>query len=439
MLFRKKKEAKGICVEDTEFKISQYTDDTTLILDGSSESFLASLAVLERFGQLCGLKINYDKTKAFWIGTSRLNNKIKVKNKNIKWAEEKVKALDVWFTLDVNKTQMLNYTERREKIIKITQDWSHRRLTLMGKITVIKSLLASQLVYILSPLPSNDYYFKMIQNDLFTFLWNGKKDKIKRSEMINDYEDGGLKMLNLKFFSRSLKFTWIQKYLNDESHEKWKVFADNYYLKQLGGKLIFSCNLRKDDISHINISNEFLKELLEIWTEVHFIQSNGLEENDIKNQLIWYNYCIRVENKPIYYKTWAANGINKIKDISDNENDILDFGKFQKMFNNLKAHYLDFIRIISLIKKLLNPLQPRLGKKREQTKIITIQEAASGSKLNRVAYSLLLKNIATVPQKSQLKWSRDLEACQKNEIHKKIILIGKRCTLYLFPAQAPQV
>ena len=53
--------------------------------------------------------------KAFWSGTSRLNNKIKVKNKNIKWAEEKVKALGVWFTLDVNKTQMLNYTERREK------------------------------------------------------------------------------------------------------------------------------------------------------------------------------------------------------------------------------------------------------------------------------------------------------------------------------------
>ena len=194
------------------------------------------------------------------------------------------------------------------------------------------------------------------------------------------------------------------------------MFID-YYLKQLGGKLIFSCNLRKDDISHINISNEFLKELLEIWTEVHFIQSNGLDENDIKNQLIWYNSCIRVEKKPIYYKNWAANGIIKIKDLLDNVNDILDFGNFQKKFNNPKAHYLDFIRLISL-KKLLNPLQPRLGKKREQTKIITIQEVASGSKLNRVVYSLLLKNFTTVPQKSQLKWARDLEACQKNEIHK---------------------
>ena len=85
---------------------------------------------------------------------------------------------------------------------------------------------------------------------------------------------------------------------------------------------------------------------------------------------------------------------------------------------NFKKSLIILKHTISLIKKLLNPLQPRLGKKREQTKIITIQEAASGSKLNRVVYSLFLKNIATVPQKSQLKWARDLEACQKNEIHK---------------------
>ena len=79
---------------------------------------------------------------------------------------------------------------------------------------------------------------------------------------------------------------------------------------------------------------------------------------------------------------------------------------------------MDFIRILSLIKKLLNPLQPRLAKKREQTKVITVQEAAFGSKLNRVVYSLLLKNIAKVPQKSQLKLATDLQACQKNEICK---------------------
>ena len=81
--------------------------------------------------------------------------------------------------------------------------WSYRRLTLIGKITVKKRLLASQLVYILSPLASNFKYIKSIQNDFYSFLWNGKGDKIKRSEIINDYVDGGLKMLDLTSFSKS--------------------------------------------------------------------------------------------------------------------------------------------------------------------------------------------------------------------------------------------
>jgi len=37
---RNKREIRGIKIQDTEFKISQYADDTTLILDGSEESFI---------------------------------------------------------------------------------------------------------------------------------------------------------------------------------------------------------------------------------------------------------------------------------------------------------------------------------------------------------------------------------------------------------------
>ena len=168
---------------------------------------------------MSGLKVNYEKTKALWIGAYRHNDKIQVKDKDIEWPD-RIKALGVWFTLDVERSQLLNYKERSEKVSKIINDWSHRRLTLIGKITVIKSLLASQLVYILSPLPTNSNYVESIQKELFAFLWDGKNDKIKRSEIINNYAEGGSKMLDLKTFTRSLKFTWIQRYLSSEKNEK---------------------------------------------------------------------------------------------------------------------------------------------------------------------------------------------------------------------------
>ena len=283
----------AVNVKTTEFKISQYADDTTLFLDGSRESFLESLKALERFGQLSGLRVNYEKTKAMWIGTSRYNDK------NIEWPEDKVRALGVWFTLNSERSQLLNYQERSEKITKIINDWSHRRLTLIGKITVIKSLLASQLVYILSPLPTNCEYVKLIQKELYTFLWNGKNDKIKRTEIINNYSDGGLRMLDLKTFSRSLKFTWIQKYLNNKNNEKWKIFFD-YHLSRYGGPFIFSCNISKEDIKYLEIPNQFLNEILELRAEVHFIEKDCLDQNAKKKQSIWNNSYIRIGNKSVY-------------------------------------------------------------------------------------------------------------------------------------------
>ena len=81
----------------------------------------------------------------------------------------------------------------------------------MGKITVLKSFVVSQLTYILSPLPSNEKIINEINDLFYRFLWNDKGDKIKRKVMINDYFKGGLKMIDLVSFNKSLKLTWIKK------------------------------------------------------------------------------------------------------------------------------------------------------------------------------------------------------------------------------------
>ena len=80
-------------------------------------------------------------------------------------------------------------------------------LTLLGKITIIKSLVVSQLVYLLSPLRSNYKVLNEINELLYTFLWNGKGDKIKRKVMTNDFGVGGLKMIDISSFNKSLKTT----------------------------------------------------------------------------------------------------------------------------------------------------------------------------------------------------------------------------------------
>jgi len=71
--------------------------------------------------------------------------------------------------------------------------WNWRRLSLFGKVSIIKSLLLRKfdIVSILSP-PSE--FISLIQTMVYQLLWKGP-DKITRRATINCSDYGGLKIL----------------------------------------------------------------------------------------------------------------------------------------------------------------------------------------------------------------------------------------------------
>ena len=60
--------------------------------------------------------------------------------------------------------------------------------------------------------------------------------------MINDYTEGGLEMIDIESYNKSLKSFWIKKYLDIENSSGWKSFFD-LELQSYGGKAIFLGNL----------------------------------------------------------------------------------------------------------------------------------------------------------------------------------------------------
>ena len=125
-------------MKDKEIKLSQYADDTTLILDGSEESLLESLKIIDYFGNISGLRLNSKKTEALWIGASADWDFKLCPQKDFKWPKKKVRALGVWLSTDPDVTISLNYKDKTEKIKLILGCWKLRRLGLLGKITVLK-------------------------------------------------------------------------------------------------------------------------------------------------------------------------------------------------------------------------------------------------------------------------------------------------------------
>jgi hypothetical protein len=63
--------------------------------------------------------------------------------------------------------------------------------------------------------PSN--ILKDIQNKkktFYEFLWNINRDNVKKEISTKGYEDGGLKMIDIKLFYQALTITCIKKYIN---------------------------------------------------------------------------------------------------------------------------------------------------------------------------------------------------------------------------------
>ena len=88
-IIRKDNEVKGITVGSTECKLRQYADDTTLILDGTQKSFERSFAILEKFGEVSGLRV-VKKPKLF--GSSKKgSNQIICYDKNLTLIVKKVR------------------------------------------------------------------------------------------------------------------------------------------------------------------------------------------------------------------------------------------------------------------------------------------------------------------------------------------------------------
>ena len=110
--------------------------------------------------------------------------------------------------------------------------WSYRDLIHIVKVTVIKTLALPILVQYLTVLPNPpDSVLNDIQEIFYIFLWNGKKDKIKRSVIINEYEEGGLTIPHIQSFYKALKLSWLHRLLDPFNHSPWKVLLLGYIQK----------------------------------------------------------------------------------------------------------------------------------------------------------------------------------------------------------------
>ena len=120
-----------------------------------------------------------------WIGSSRDKTS---KPFGIKWPDEPIKALGVYYSYDIKLLHEKNFIERLDSVKKRINIWSSRGLSIYGKVTIIKSLIIPKFVYISSLLPVSKKIAKGLNQTIFKFLWKGT-EKVTTLSTINEYEN----------------------------------------------------------------------------------------------------------------------------------------------------------------------------------------------------------------------------------------------------------
>jgi hypothetical protein len=159
-----------------------------------------------------GLELNADKTEIIILNSEitenisfyYLNNRVSVQT------VEKMKICGLYYATDLNEEYRLNVLEKIDKLSTKIKIWTGRNLTMEGKNLIVKTFGLSQLIYNMQSFGFEKSELKTIEQIIFKFLWSTKDnqngvDRIKRSIMKNEYEEGGMNVTDIESLDRSLK------------------------------------------------------------------------------------------------------------------------------------------------------------------------------------------------------------------------------------------
>ena len=87
-LFKSNKDIKRIRIADTVYTLSQFADDTTVLLDGSEKSLNETLNTLDIFANASGLKVNAPKTRPVWTGSRKFSGETFNYRLKLDWSQK---------------------------------------------------------------------------------------------------------------------------------------------------------------------------------------------------------------------------------------------------------------------------------------------------------------------------------------------------------------
>ena len=320
---------------------------------------------------------------------------------NLQWEWEHFKLLGVNFTTNLNHMTQANYLSKQDEVNKLFFHWSKRIITPIGKNVIIKSLALPKFNHLILSLPNpNIDTIKAIQNSFFKFLWNSGPDKIKRNVVIQNYENGGLRMTSLGTFMTSLKLTWIRRLFLYNS--KYFTFVNKMY-PFLSNVSKFGDQYLKHKLQTVH--NNFWKDVFLGLIQLH--EQKPRKWSEFCSLPVWHNSMFKIAGSTFCFPRYVNGGVFLVNDLLNNSGNLLSFNEFSAKYD-INTNFLQYQNIIGSIRAFLNniTLIHQAQKEVNPVQPLIIKIINSKSKGCRQIYDFILR-VKTLPT-SRRKWNNEL-------------------------------
>ena len=415
---------KGIKIFQTEHQLSQFADDTSVILDGSEESLAETLLELKWFAKVSGLKINFSKTQVVWIGSKKFSKDTLCEDWQLSWGKSSFKVLGINFDVNLDNLIRINYDPYLKRMKGLIQQWNKRNLTPIGKITVVKSLILPVLnqLFISLPNPSSEI-IKMIEDMLYSFIWKSPLSRVRKEVVQKEYEDGGLKMVNVKNFIYALKTTWIRRLSLNNS--KWQ----NLFNCSVSTEKLFGCGTAYVDKVLQTITNKFWKDVLYCWKLT--VDKNFKDGwSDFLSSPIWYNNMIKVGGKCMYLQKLFEKGIRYVNDFINSDGNFFTYEQFIQNYA-INISVMEYNSIFSCLNRMSKLFQKDVEIKKISYPFIpsALEFVLKSKKGSKDIYNILNKNSCTPTAQGKLNEVFNFSQDQWTEIYRLPFTITKNTKL----------
>uniref|UniRef100_A0A1A8GMK6 Reverse transcriptase domain-containing protein n=1 Tax=Nothobranchius korthausae TaxID=1143690 RepID=A0A1A8GMK6_9TELE len=300
---------KGINIADREVVISQLADDTTIFLKNANQVSIA-LKIIDDFSKASGLILNLNKCQLLPI-----NNCNDQSICNIAIQHEVT-----YLGLIICKDQKTRITSNFSPIIKKTQSklnqWLQRDLSLRGRVLLSKAEGLSRLTYAAISLHVDNKTCGEIDRMLFNFLWKNKTHYIRKSVIMNDYQHGGLNILDFTTLNNTFKINWAKHFLKNPV-SIWN-FIPHYIFSKFGGlTFILGCDYNVGKLPEK--LSMFHKQVLLAWSLIY--KHNFTPHT----YLIWNNRNIVYKNKSLFFSNWVEKQIIFVNQLYNTNGELMSY------------------------------------------------------------------------------------------------------------------